>query len=84
VRAGRPRSQEQRLRFANLGWDLARRLPPTNPVETLFDRREPCFDERLELGVGKNVGPIPLDAFTHEFADVIWIYSSFDALNHHL
>ncbi len=42
----------------------------TNPVEALFDRGETAFDQRLELDVGENVGPVVLNAFADKHADI--------------
>src|SRR5687767_4789242 len=49
------------------------RLSSADAVEALLDGGEAIVDHRLELGVGENVRPVVLDAFTNQFADIEWI-----------
>src|SRR5689334_2659780 len=49
---------------------LSPRRARTDAIEPLLDGREACLDGRLELGVGKDIGPVVFDALAHKFADV--------------
>ena len=51
----------------------AARRSAANSVEALLYLGETRVDLRLELSIGKNVGPVAFDAFSYEFADVKWI-----------
>src|SRR5260221_559756 len=46
------------------------RGPPADAVEALLDCDEALLDERLELVVGEDVGPVVLDALAHQPAEV--------------
>ena len=48
-------------------------MTATNTVEASFDRGEAGFDAGLELEIGEDIGPVVLDAFANEFADIIGI-----------
>ena len=42
---------------------------PANPVEARLDAGEPGLDERLELVVGEDIGPILFDPLADQFTD---------------
>src|ERR1700722_7800268 len=58
----------------------AHRLAAADALEPGFDAGEASLDERLELGVGEDVGPVPLDPLAHQLADVERIDPGLDAL----
>src|SRR5262245_28118616 len=60
------------------------RLSSANPVEALLDGGEAVVDERLELGIGENVGPVVLDCLANQFADIERIDTVADPLADHL
>src|SRR6185312_3851207 len=62
------------------GGRLASRLAVADAIEAGLDVGEAGVDERLELGVGEDVGPIVLDALTHEVADIERVDAGVDAL----
>src|SRR5688572_4013650 len=51
-----------------------------NKVEALLDCGKACFDERFEIIVGEDVGPVVLDALADQLADIKRIDALGDAV----
>src|SRR5262249_20056789 len=58
---------------------LAPRFAFADPGEAALDLGESRLDVRLELAIGEDVGPVVLDAFAHQFADVERVDAALDS-----